>query len=339
MALLRVFTLLALFWTGLALADDYAAVTQLMRAGKLTEAQTLADQYLANKPRDPQMRFIKGVVQSEMGRTGDATSTFTRLTEDYPELPEPYNNLAVIYANTGQFDKARTALEMAIRTNPSYSTAHENLGDIYAKLASQAYAKALQLDTNSAAVPSKLALIRELFSTTGGVKPSLPAPPAPVAAPSPTTTPANPVVAPIQPKQPTAVISSPTGANQPSVAPGSVTNAISNRDIEVAVNNWAKAWSDRDMKGYLGSYTKDYTPNGKQNNEAWREERKQRIMGKSQISVKLSQVAVAISPNGTAATVKFKQDYRADTLTASSRKTLEMIKSGDRWLITKEITG
>jgi len=321
-------------------ADDYSDVARMAKAKQYPEALAKADQFLASKPRDPQMRFIKGVVQSEMGRTSDATSTFTRLTEDYPELPEPYNNLAVIYANTGQFDKARTALEMAIRTNPSYSIAHENLGDIYAKLASQAYAKALQLDTNSAAVPSKLSLIRELFSTTGGVKPSLPSAPAaaPAATPSPTT-PVNPVVAPIQPKQPTSVMTSPTGTNQPSVAPSSVTNAISNRDVEAAVNNWAKAWSDRDMKGYLASYTKDYTPNSKQNNEAWREERKQRIMGKSQISVKLSQISVAMSPNGTSATVKFKQDYRADTLTAGSRKTLEMIKSGDRWLITKEVTG
>ncbi len=58
---------------------------------------------------------------------------FTKLSEDYPELPEPYNNLAVLYAQQKQYDKARTALEMAIRTHPSYAIAYENLGDIYAK--------------------------------------------------------------------------------------------------------------------------------------------------------------------------------------------------------------
>ena len=151
----------------MAHADEYSDVNQLVRAGKLAEAMTKVDQHLAAKPRDPQMRFLKGVIQRDAGKTGDAIATFTRLTEDYPELPEPYNNLAVLYAGQSQFDKARTALEMAIRTNPSYATAHENLGDVYAKLASQAYNKALQLDASNQAVPPKLALIRELFTPTG----------------------------------------------------------------------------------------------------------------------------------------------------------------------------
>ena len=150
-------------------ADDYTDVGQLLRSGKLAEAMTRADAYLATNPRDPQMRFLKGLIQRDAGKPADAIATFTKLTEDYPELPEPYNNLAVLYAGQSQFDKARAALEMAIRTNPSYATAHENLGDVYAKLASQAYNRALQLDSANAAVPPKLALIRELFnpSATG----------------------------------------------------------------------------------------------------------------------------------------------------------------------------
>jgi tetratricopeptide (TPR) repeat protein len=312
-------------------ADEYADVTRLAKAKQFPEALAKAEQFLSSKPRDPQMRFIKGVVLSEMGKMGEATTTFTRMTEDYPEIPEPYNNLAVIYANSGQLEKARSALEMAIRTNPSYSTAHENLGDIYAKLASQSYAKALQLDTSNTAVTPKLNLIRELFSTTGGVKPVAPAP---AAAPT-----VNPVVAPVQPKQPTAVLASPTNTNQPNVAPATVTNAISNRDVDSAVNAWAKAWSSRDMKSYIGSYTKDFTPHNKLSHEAWEEERKARIMGKSQISVKLNSINIVMSSNGSSATVKFKQDYKADALSTSSRKTLEMVKSGDRWLITKETTG
>jgi tetratricopeptide (TPR) repeat protein len=144
-------------------ADDYSDVMQLMRSGKPAEAMVRADQFLAAKPRDPQMRFLKGVLQSEAGRGADAIATFTRLTEDYPELSEPYNNLAVLHAAQGKFDKAREALESAIRTNPSYATAHENLGDVYAKLASQAYARAQQLDAANATVQPKLALIRQLF--------------------------------------------------------------------------------------------------------------------------------------------------------------------------------
>lgn len=166
-SLRRILRLIALAFalaTPLAQADEYSDVNQLLRSGKYSEALTKADQYLAAKPRDPQMRFLKGVVQSEAGKQADAIATFVKLTEDYPELPEPFNNLAVLYASQGQYDKARAALEMAIRTNPGYGTAHENLGDIYVKMASQSYAKALQLDGNNASVKPKLALIRQIFS-------------------------------------------------------------------------------------------------------------------------------------------------------------------------------
>lgn len=167
-----------------AQANDIDEVNQLLKAGKQAQALTKVEQSLSGKPRDPQMRFLKGVIQTELGKPNDAISTFSKLTEDYPELPEPYNNLAVLYAGSAQFDKARAALEMAIRTNPSYSTAHENLGDIYANLASQSYSKALQLGGPSASLQPKLSLIRELFaSASKGQNPAVtkttPATPAP----------------------------------------------------------------------------------------------------------------------------------------------------------------
>ena len=153
-----------------ALADDYADVAQLVRASQFSQAMTRVDSYLATKPGDPQMRFLKAVILRHQGKAAEAMTTLTALTQDYPELPEPYNNLAVLYASQGQYDQARQALEMAIRTNRSYATAHENLGDVYAKLASQAYNKALQLDTNNTSVPPKLSLIRNIFTTTAGGK-------------------------------------------------------------------------------------------------------------------------------------------------------------------------
>lgn len=154
----------------MAQADDYAEVNRLMRAGQLTEALSKVDQYLAGKPRDPQMRFIKGVIQTEGGKPTEAIATFSKLTEDFPELPEPYNNLAVLYAGQSQFDKARAALEMAIRTNPSYATAHENLGDVYARLAAQSYGKAAQLDTANASAPVKLKAVNALLTPPAKAK-------------------------------------------------------------------------------------------------------------------------------------------------------------------------
>ncbi|MRD47381.1 tetratricopeptide repeat protein [Caenimonas koreensis DSM 17982] len=322
-------TLPAMAW-----ADDYAEVTKLLRAGKPADAIAKADQYLAAKPKDPQMRFLKGVVQAEAGRVPDAISTFTKLTEEYPELPEPYNNLAVLYAGQGQFEKARATLEAAIRTNPSYSTAHENLGDVYAKLASQAYSKALQLDATNTGLQPKLALIRELFVTTSKGAPAK-APPPQAAAPAPATpAPAPAVVAKAPAPAPAPAVAAPSPAPAPA-APAAA--AASSGEVEAAVQAWANAWSAKDMGGYLGSYGKEFDPPGKLTRKAWEDERRSRILGKSRISVKIEQLAVKV--NGNTATAKFKQSYSADSLAVSSRKTLDMVKAGDRWVIVRESTG
>ena len=147
----------------LALADEVSEVNQLIKAGQVDQATAKLDQFLAAKPKDPQLRFLKGVLLSDGKHTADAITVFTLLSEDYPELPEPYNNLAVLYAGQGQYDKARVALEAAVRGNPNYATAYENLGDVYARLAAQAYSRALALDGNNAALPPKLTQLRTLF--------------------------------------------------------------------------------------------------------------------------------------------------------------------------------
>jgi len=171
-------------WLGFAHANDTGDIGQLLREGKLAEAQARVDRLLAARPRDPQLRLYKGVIQRETGRTNEALATFSKLSEDHPELPEPYNNMAVIYAAQGQYDKARVVLEKALRTHPSYATAHDNLADVYARLASQAYSKALQLE-GSAPTPARLALIRDLGQLNGAPRPATivaAAPSAPLAA-------------------------------------------------------------------------------------------------------------------------------------------------------------
>ncbi|AMM26057.1 tetratricopeptide repeat protein [Variovorax sp. PAMC 28711] len=172
--------LLALL-SGAVHADDYSDVNVLLRQGKSTEALAKADAYIAGKPRDPQMRFLRGVILTEQGKQADATVAFTQLTQDFPELPEPYNNLAALYAAQSQFDKARAALEMAIRLNPNYATAYENLGDVYARLAAQQYTRAQQFASANATVAPKLTLIRQLFGTPTAAAPAqAPLPDAPV---------------------------------------------------------------------------------------------------------------------------------------------------------------
>jgi Flp pilus assembly protein TadD/ketosteroid isomerase-like protein len=324
--------------SGSAYADDYSDVSQLLRAGKLVEAMNKAETYLTTKPTDPQMRFLKGVIQRSAGKQNEAIATFTKLTEDFPELPEPYNNLAVLYAGQSQFDKARSALEMAIRTNPSYATAHENLGDVYARLASQAYNKALQLDGANAAVQPKLALIREVFKPNLNNQRPLPATPAsaPPPAPAPAPAPAQ-TVAPVIPPPPVPTVVAKIPTPSPSLPVKPALNDSTAKDVEASVHAWAKAWSTKDLNGYLGAYGKDFDPPGKQSRSQWEDERRKRITGKSSISVKLEKLVVTVS--GNKANVKFKQDYKANALAVSSRKTLEMVKTGDKWLIVKESTG
>jgi ketosteroid isomerase-like protein len=224
---------------------------------------------------------------------------------------------------------------MAIRTNPSYSTAHENLGDVYAKLASQAYTKALQLDAGNAAVPPKLALIKDLFAPGNKAqRPTMVPPPAPAAAqtqaaqPKPATQP-NPGAS---PQSPTATVEA--GAPKAAEARSPERDAA----VEAAVKAWASAWSSKDVKSYLAAYGTGFKPNGGQSRKAWEDDRRKRIEGKSRINVKLTELNVT-RKSDTQASVRFKQDYSADSLQVSSRKTLDLVQSGGKWLIERESTG
>lgn len=189
--------LLAALLAAPVFADELADVSKLLRAGKAAEALARTNAYLARNPSDPQMRFMKGVLLTEQNKSEEAIAIFTKLTEDYKDLPEPYNNLAVLYASSGQYDKARVTLEKAIRTNPSYMTAYENLGDVYGRLASQAYDKALALGTTTQPAPSKLTLLRTFSSSTGSkAGPAQAVPPMMAAAATTTATTATAAAAP-----------------------------------------------------------------------------------------------------------------------------------------------
>jgi len=170
--------------TAPAFADDLADALRLSRRGEYPQALERLDAHLRQSPNDAQALFTKGVILTEAGRTDEAIAVFTKVTEDFPEMPESYNNLAVLYARQGLYERARMALEMAIRTHPSYATAHENLGDIYVTLASQSYGKAVQLDANSRTARTKLTLSRDLLAVQPKAKPA--------AAPDERTQPADP---------------------------------------------------------------------------------------------------------------------------------------------------
>ena len=308
-----------------ARADDLQDAQQLFKAGQTKQALERVNRALAANPREPQARFLKGLIFTEQGKQAEAIDIFAKLTQDYPNLPEPYNNLAVIYASQGQYDKARSALEQSIRTHPSYATAYENLGDVYAKLASQAYGKALQLDSSNTGAQNKLSLVRELVREPA---------PKPVAA-----APAAKEPAPAA-KEPTAPAAKEPPAQVASVAPKAPEKPAADANAEVmqTVNSWAQAWSKQDVEAYLGYYAKDFQTPGGEPRDAWEKTRRERISGAKSIHVDIDSPKVTMrSPEQ--ASVSFRQTYRSDKLKSQNRKTLELVKADGRWLIREEKAG
>ena len=318
-----------------AAADTYQDASQLYKDGNRTAALSRLNDHLADHPRDSRARFLKGVILTEENRAQEAIEVFAALAEDFPELPEPHNNLAVLYAARGEYERARQSLEMAIRTYPGYAIAHENLGDIYATLASQAYDKALQLDAGNASARRKLALVRELLSATSGTataKTLQSAAAVPDAAtPEPATTVAE------TPRSPADTAQG--QAPRPRVAmphPDAATAEAQTQAVLKTVEDWAKAWSSKDVERYLAFYSRDFrTPKGEARGK-WEAERRQRLTKPRRIQVEVIAPKVSF-PDSSHASVTFRQNYSADGRKSSSRKTLLLVREGERWLIQQEI--
>jgi len=305
-----------------ALADDYDDAARLLKQGRTAAALEKVDAAIAANKNDARARFLKGLILTERNETPAAIEVFKSLTRDFPELPEPYNNLAVLYAAQGQYDKARESLEMAIRTHPSYAVAHENLGDVYAKMASEAYDRALSLDRGNQTAQTKLSLIRDLFSgneqqrqvATAATASSKPAPQVAAA-----TTKATPVE---------------TAAPSKTSAPPASTD---NQDSAVvaAVSNWAHAWAEQDVAAYLSHYAPEFETPGQVGRSDWEKQRRSRLGQPKFIRVEVSEPTVTFKgPNS--ASVRFRQHYQSDTIDSTGYKTLTMVKSGEKWLIVRE---
>ena len=316
-------------------AEDTKDAARLYQQGKTEQALVKVNGALAQQPKDAQGRFLKGLIFTEQKKTADAIQIFSGLTEDYPELPEPYNNLAVLYASQGNYDKAKAALELAIHTHPSYSTAYENLGDIYAQLARRSYDKVLQLDKSNTSAQSKLAMVKDLFTPPSKSVPIVTAAvdTAKVASQAPASVAAKTEAsrtspAPVAPKVDAAKIDPPKAASAAAKPETQLTSAV---------QSWAKAWAAKDVAGYLASYASDFeTPDG-MTRPAWEALRKERIERPKSISVSVN--ISKISVMGDVATVVFRQSYRSDTIKSNNTKTLKMVKAGDKWLIRAERSG
>jgi tetratricopeptide (TPR) repeat protein len=289
-------------WAASPAVDE---ATTFINKGQFDQALSRLDSHLKSAPQDAEARFTRGLVLVRLNRNDDAAKAFADLTRDYPQLPEPYNNLAVIYAQQGDYDKARDALESALATHPSYPVAHENLGDIYAALAAAAYNRALSLDQNNASVKAKLNLINQLDSLADSG--------ATVAARS---------------------MSAPAAA----AADAGATPAKVNADaLNQVVTGWATAWSAKDVEKYLGFYAPDFAPEGGTSRQAWEAQRRARIAKPKEIKVGVSDLKVEPA-GGDRVQVVFTQEYQSDVLSNRSTKVLELTQVGGQWRIRREFT-
>jgi Flp pilus assembly protein TadD len=151
-------------------AQDLREVEKLFRGGDTTVAMQRADKAIAERPRDASMRFLRAVMLTELQRTTEAIDALNKLIEDFPDLPEPYNNLAVLLAAQGRIDSARELLETALRHDPGYAVAHENLGDVFLRLALRSFERA-STGRSDESLQRKLRLTRELAGPRPSARP------------------------------------------------------------------------------------------------------------------------------------------------------------------------
>lgn len=325
---------------------------------------------------DPVVLLQKGVSLMEANRTDEAIAAFNKMATEYPQLPEPQNNLAVIYAARGQQDKARLALEAALRTHPAYAVAMENLTQLYARQAKEAYAKALPASgaggkagnpaptltvmrhvvlPGLSVAPDLLAAVNSLTrpaAPTGSTPPA--APPTVTAAAKPAPPPAAAAPVAVPPAKPTVVAAAPTPMPTPSTLPpvaskpaagasSPIAVAALDRDTQQAVvmqvRQAVAGWARAWSRQDMDAYFAAYAPdyNGGKSRNAWMEDRRVRITGKKSIEVNVTGISVVME--GNAATAHFKQEYSAGDLQVTSGKRLRFVKVGDRWLIDKESVG
>jgi tetratricopeptide (TPR) repeat protein len=330
-ALSRVAAIVAalVFSPVLAAAGVSSEAQGMIEQGRAAEALKLLDGHLKDNPQDAEARFIRGLALVRLERTKDAIGVFADLTRDYPQLPEPYNNLAVLYAAQGDYEKARSALEAALATHPSYATAHENLGDIYAALAGAAYNRALVLDESNQVVRRKLALINQLDSSAAASAMDAAAPqPVPAAA-------APAVAAPAATPAPAATAAAETATAAPAGGGGPQIDADTGAALQRAVEAWAEAWSSQDLNAYFSAYASDFVPEGGLSRSAWETQRRERISSPQRIRVTIAEPQFSrIDENR--ARVVFRQSYESDTFTDVVTKALDMQRTAGGWKIVRE---
>jgi tetratricopeptide (TPR) repeat protein len=280
-------------------------VQRLIELGEIDRALETAEGYIAEYPREPKMRFLKGLIYTTKLQWQDAIDVFRSLSNDFPDLPAPLNNLAVAYAEIGNYELALDALKEALQINPDYASAHENLGDIYVTLAALSYRKATLHKEKQQTARAKLKVLGQLI-------PDLTDGPGPARADTETT----PQLASV--------------GSQPHVDPDQA------QEIDAMIRSWASAWSSQDVDSYLGFYSDKFQPEGGESLSRWRSDRRLRLTAPEYIRVEILKVEPrSIDSRRTRATIV--QRYESNTYQGTALKDLVLEREGNQWRIVQEL--
>lgn len=359
-AVKRILSLSLLVFSAAAFADSLDDAQKAINVGNYEQALTDLNKYLDRNPGNAEARFSKGLTLTMLSRDEDAITVFSDLVRDFPELPEPYNNLAVLYARSGRYEEARDALEAALVTHPSYATAHENLGDIYAALANAAYNRAIVLDKGNNDIESKQELVARItgmqkttapVQVSSSARPSAatprPAPPAPVRtqptpAPAVATRPAAPARTPARQAVPDINDVPDTFSTTP-ILPGGAAVASNSGKLSSAdekavlgrLESWRASWSAQNVDQYLANYSPNFDPATGVSRSVWESQRRTRVVRPRSIAIQVLSPRVG-QTSGNRAWVEFTQIYESNSYSDQVRKRLEMENVGGQWLIVKE---
>lgn len=311
---------LLLFVTALPFSSDGNTLQQLeteLKQQKYSHATSTGQALLSQQPENARIQFLTALAFQYNNQPKRAQHYYQKIIRSHPELPEPRNNLAMIYLQQGKHDQAVDLLITSLETHPAYATAWQNLSNLYQGLASEAYRKALSEENNASSVLHniKLTALTSLHlipvqSKTPGVK---------------TMPQIQLAKAPATPEQEN---------SSKNTNPQTDTAKQLDQILTHIIQNWAAAWGNKQFGTYINAYTANYKGNNSSHN-AWVDYRRSRIKRPGKISVKISNIHIK-SRNATRAIIDFHQTYKSATYQDKIAKRIYLTKINNNWKISRE---
>lgn len=305
-----------------------AAIHDMAERGSRAQALRQLDAFLETRPNHFEAQLLKGNLLVAVGRPAPAEQIFTSLVERYPDRPEPYNNLAVLQAQTGRYEEAAESLLGALGTHPSYRVAYQNLGKIYGQFASQAYSKALGVQASPGSQGVRLTLLSNPIQEAPDPASAPPASPPPAASPQASAETS------ILPPAEVAEAAEPARAQARPAEP----EALSPEDeVASTVRAWARAWSEQRVEDYLAFYSSGFRPSSGVARARWAAHRRARLRAPRFIRVVLRSLQISSAGPDRVEAV-FLQSYTSDRFSDTVRKRLLLARESGRWRIAEEVS-